>query len=434
MVYFCYVWWWSLRADCGLTKQDTLPSFTTRTAKLTTVNEVVLNRRLDTRMTAFVVWLSYLFILVARGRHALDRVPADQGYGIFESARQGFQVDAFTVPYINLVSQSIPYVIAPLPIATHAVAASLLVHTIWAICALIIFGTFRLASSSLAPAYLAGLALVLVPYASESSLGNPGIVGFALLTTSVVISAMSLVIRRAPRASATFGLITGLTSPLGFLAVIPTAIRFLRHRVLSREEWFFVGAVLSSLAANLGVVGLTGATSGRTGKILLMWNGAGVFWWSGWVGPSLISLAVLLFFLIFRRKLHDLWEVAVGLALASVCIAVAAYSLGGIGDRYFIAPAALAALSLLTLSLAVPRTRSWTSARQVVVPTVSLLLLVPSAKWFSASWYLTGGPTWSSEVRRAESLCRSTSVSQVDLSISPSSTHTLSCSYLVSDD
>jgi len=198
------------------------------------------------------------------------------------------------------------------------------VHTIWAICALIIFGSFRLASSSLAPSYLAGLALVLVPYASESSLGNPGIVGFALLATSVVISAMSFVIKKAPRASAAFGLVTGLTSPIGFLAVVPPVFRLLRHRVLSREEWIFVGAVLLSLAANVGVVGLTGATSGRTGKILLLWDGAGAFWWSGWVGPSLISLTVLLFFLIFRRKLHEVREVAVGLALASVGIAAAA--------------------------------------------------------------------------------------------------------------
>lgn len=434
MVCFCYVWCWLLRANCGLSKQSTLPSFTTRTARLTTVNDVVLNQKLNSRLTALVVWLSYLFILVARGRHALDRVPADQGYGIFESARQGFEVDAFTVPYINLVSQSIPYVIAPLPIATHAVAASLLVHTIWAICALIIFHSYRLASLSLVSAYLAGLALVLVPYASESSLGNPGLVGFALLTASVTISSMSLVIMRAPRASATFGLIVGLTSPLGFLAVIPIVFRLLRHRGLSREEWIFVGPVLLSFVINLGVVGFTEAKSGRDSKTLIMWEGAGAFWWSGWLGPSLISLIVLLFSLIFRRKLNEIGDTAVGLALASVCIAVAAYYLGGIGDRYFIAPAALAALSLLALSLAVPRARSWTSARQVVVPTVTLLLLVPSAKWFSASWYLTSGPTWSSEVRRAESLCRSDSVSEVDLSVSPSSNHNLSCNFLLDDD
>ena len=373
-------------------------------------------------------------ILVTRGRLAIDRMPSDQGYGIFESARQGFQVDAFTVPYINFLTQSIPYFITPLPIAAHAVAASLLVHTIWAACALIIFCSFRLSTSSLLSAYVAGLALVLVPYASESSLGNPGIVGFALLTTSVVISAMSFVIKKAPRASAAFGLVTGLTSPIGFLAVVPPVFRLLRHRVLSREEWIFVGAVLLSLAANLGVVGLTGATSGRGAKVLFLWNGAGAFWLSGWLGPPLISLAILMFSILFWKKLKDVVDVAVGLALASVCIAAASYNLGGIADRYFIAPAALAALSVLTFLLALPRTQSWSSVKLVLVPTVSLLLSVPAAKWFSASWYLTSGPTWSSEVRRAESLCRSASVSQVELRISPSGTHTLSCNYLINND
>lgn len=388
----------------------------------------------DSRVTSFVIWLSYLLILLTRGRLALDRIPSDQGYGIFESARQGLQVDAFTVPYFNLVSQSIPYFIAPLPIATHAVAASLLVHTIWAICALVIFRSFRLTASSLVSAYLAGLALVLVPYASESSLGNPGIIGFALLTTSVAISAMSFVIKRAPRVSATFGLITGLTSPLGFLAAIPTIFRLLRLRVLSRQEWIFVGAVLLSFVANLGAVGFTGATSGRDAKVLLMWNGAGAFWWSGLVGPPLISLTVLLFSKLFWGKLNEAVDIAVGLALASVGIAAASYYLGGIADRYFIAPAALAVLSLLAFLLSVPRTQSWSFAKLVLIPTVSLLLSVPAAKWFSAGWYLTSGPTWRSEVRRAESLCRSASVSHVELNISPSGTHSLSCNYLIDDD
>lgn len=395
---------------------------------------MVLNRKLDTRITAFVVWLSYLLILATRGRLALDRVPADQGYGIFESARQGFQLESFTVPYINLVSQSIPYFIAPLPIAIHAIAASLLVHTIWATCALIIFQSFRLTASSLVSGYLAGLALVLVPYAAESSLGNPGVVGFALLTTSVVISTMSFVIKRAPRASAIFGLITGLTSPLGFLAVIPTIFRLLRRRALSREEWNFVGAVLLSFAANLGIVGLTRAASGNSGKVLLLWEGAGVFWWSGLVGPPLISLTVLLFSILFRRSLNEVADTAVGLALASVGIAAAAYSLGGIADRYFTAPAALAALSVLALLLAVPRSRRRPLVSWILIPTISFLLSVPAAKYFSASWYLTSGPTWSSEVRRAESLCRSSSVSQVELNISPNSTHSLSCNYLLDGD
>jgi len=390
-------------------------------------------QRLQSKVLSLVVWLSYFLILVTRGRFALDRIPSDQGYGIFESARQGFRVEVFLVPYMNLITQSIPYLIAPLPISTHAVAASLLVHAIWATCGLIIFLCFRLIVSSLTIACLAGLAMILVPYMSESSLGNPGMVGFALLTTSIVISAIPSVIRSAPRTSTTIGLIAGLTSPLGFLAVIPTLFRALRHRILSGKEWTFVMAVLLSLFVNIGLIGVTGAASGRGNKVLVVWSGAGAFWWSGLLGPPAIAVGVLLF-LFIRRRLNDLADTAVGLALGSVSTATLAYYLGGIADRYFVTPAALAALSVLVLILSMPETRHSSLIRWIAVPGVSLLLMVPAAKWFSAGWYLTSGPTWSSEVERAESICRSASVTQVQIQISPSGTHSLRCSYLVGNE
>lgn len=97
-------------------------------------------------------------------------------------------------------------------------------------------------------------------------------------------------------------------------------------------------------------------------------------------------------------------------------------------------PAALAALSVLVLILSMPETRHSSLIRWIAVPGVSLLLMVPAAKWFSAGWYLTSGPTWSSEVERAESICRSASVTQVQIQISPSGTHSLRCSYLVGNE
>lgn len=395
---------------------------------------MTLKSRLHTQVVTPLVWSTYFLILVFRGRSALDRIPSDQGYGIFESARQGFRADAFLVPYFNLLTQSVPYIIAPLPIVSHAIATSILVHAIWAVCGLIIFLSFRHSKLPFKSAYLAGLALVAVPYSSESALGNPGILGFALLTTSVVISAHRPVINDAPRTSAAFGLITGLTSPLGFLAVVPTLIRALHNHGLCRKELLFAFAVMSTLPVNLLVIGLSEAAEGRSGKIGVMWNGAGIFWWSGWTGPPAIAVFVLVICFLGRRKVGQFADSITGLSLASISIAASSYLLGGIGDRYFIAPAVLSVLSLLLLSHSIPRFNLSVPIRFSVISIISVTLLVPAAKWFSAGWYLTGGPTWSSEVKRAEALCLSTEVDRVELQISPNGTQNLSCKYLMGDN
>ena len=46
--------------------------------------------------------------------------------------------------------------------------------------------------------------------------------------------------------------------------------------------------------------------------------------------------------------------------------------------------------------------------RQIQRLSTAILLvfvLTATVKWFGASWFLTSGPTWSSEIERARALC-----------------------------
>jgi hypothetical protein len=225
-------------------------------------------------------------------------------------------------------------------------------------------------------------------------------------------------------------LLTGLTSPLAFLATIPIFYRLLKYRRIGKNELAVVGALLASLIANLTIVGVSQSVEGRNG-ITRPWSGMGLFWWSGLIGPLIGSLALFFFAFVSRRFLKSQADEAVTLSMGSLATSCLAYMLGGIGDRYFIAPVTLICIAIIALGLAVPTTVWAKTLPRIVVGLVMACWLIAVVKWFPASWYLTGGPTWSSEVRRARAECTQTSNSQVDLAISPSGTHTLSCTYLL---
>lgn len=388
-----------------------------------------LSQRTITRNALF--GLSCFSILLLRGRDALDRIPADQGYGIFESARSSPSLDSFTVPYLNLVSQSVPYLVSRFPISFHAVVGALVVHACWTLCALVISHSFCEVTRSRLIAYLAGLCLVLVPHASESALGNPGLIGFALVTSMFVVTSIPTVIERRLRLPLAMAILSGFTSPLGFLAIVPILYRLVKYRRVGKNELVVAGILFSSLIANLTTVGISQSAEGRDGTVMRPWGGMGLFWWSGLIGPLIGSLALLLFILVSRRLLQSQADAAVTLSLGSLATSCLAYLLGGIADRYFIAPVTLICLATIALGLAVPTTVWTQSLPRIVLGILMACWLIAVAKWFPASWYLTSGPTWSSEVRRARAECSNTSKSQVELAISPVGTHALSCQYLL---
>jgi hypothetical protein len=65
----------------------------------------------------------------------------------------------------------------------------------------------------------------------------------------------------------------------------------------------------------------------------------------------------------------------------------------------------------------------------VVSGAALLLFSVPTVKWYNSSWYLSAGPTWSDEVKKAKTLC-SDGRSSVILKIGDLNNTELPCVYI----
>jgi hypothetical protein len=121
---------------------------------------------------------------------------------------------------------------------------------------------------------------------------------------------------------------------------------------------------------------------------------------------------------------------ALKIALVAGTLAMVSYQMGGIADRYFIAPMTLALMATLLIQ------------HQLFVKTPLLqrvgwfvtvvVLLVPTLKWFTSGSYLMSPPLWKSEIARAVNFCEENRFSEVDISSSIlSGGNSLECLYIL---
>ena len=376
-------------------------------------------------------FITYLAVLYARTRHSVTRLPSDPGYSyIQDGADAGLESLLSGDPYLHVAARGLAWVTSWFPLTGQAVVLATLVHLVWAGCAVIIARVGWLETHSRVVMLLAGLALVAAPHASESSLGNIGNVKWPLLTTVLVICASAVAVQRVKAPALALMTVTGLTNPLTILCLLPlcyTAWRRADARVRARR---LGGMCLFTLIAQLTKVGIGAATSGRDTKVTSAWEGMGLFWWSGLVGPVALSSVVVVAVIGLRIAGRNSNDVAVALGLTATLLAIASYQMGGIADRYFVGPMTLATLAaILTIALAdLP-----IGLKRLVSIAGLVVLLIPSLKWFSMGWYMTGGPTWAQEVRRVNELCTRSSKSDVEIALTPSGTVTLGCNRITRD-
>jgi hypothetical protein len=187
---------------------------------------------------------------------------------------------------------------------------------------------------------------------------------------------------------------------------------------------------LFTLIAQLTKVGIGAATSGHDTKVTSAWEGMGLFWWSGLLGPITLSILVLVVITTLYAARREMNDTAIVLGFTAILVTVASYQMGGIADRYFVAPMTLAVIAaiLVIRSANIP-----TGVKRLASIVGLTVLLIPSVKWFSMGWYMTGGPTWAQEVRRVDELCTRSSKADVEIALTPSGTVTLSCNRITRD-
>jgi hypothetical protein len=177
--------------------------------------------------------------------------------------------------------------------------------------------------------------------------------------------------------------------------------------------------------------GLSTAAKGWGSSRIYSLTGLGKFWWFGQTAPILFSLTAILGIYINRKLTTDRRAVILETSLCAIAIAVLSFYLGGVADRYFTAPMTLSLIALL-LSLSITPWRKTLLLTKFVPIFLLLLVLVPTIKWFNSGWYLTSGPPWKSEAKKASELCFDGKLKVVSLRVSPSGMELLDCKYISS--
>ena len=114
----------------------------------------------------------------------------------------------------------------------------------------------------------------------------------------------------------------------------------------------------------------------------------------------------------------------------AIVITVSSYLLGGIADRYFVAPSTIVAIGMVVL-LAELRKRK-VRENKLVILAFSMLLFVPTVKWFFVAPWLRSGPAWSVQIKSARESCDDGAISAVELVTSDgvSKTRPIPCNQL----
>ena len=387
------------------------------------------------RLFLFSTGFVYLILIFARDWKAVNRIGADTGYTFVPEAVNGNFTILFRpfIEYYELGSRVAAEIVAVFPIRYHAIASSTVVNLIWVFLALFIFTVIAAETTNALLSFFSGLALILNPYAMESSLGNIGTVKFALTACIAIAFCSRHAIKKYPKLITVLTLVTGLTQPILLVTVIP--LFWLLHtsdQIQRRHVVILLFVVFLTLMIQLSGVGLTDVFHGKgEAAVKSLWPGMGLFWYSGIFFPAFFSITLMLINFTKRFKTTKFKEFRDLLCVSTISLSATCYFLGGIADRYFVAPMTLAGLSgLLLLHDILP---IYAKNKKIIVVFASGIALIPTVKWFEAGWYLTSGPTWTSEVDRAKLICAERPNSVVELFVSPNSSAVVSCERLKSD-
>jgi hypothetical protein len=176
--------------------------------------------------------------------------------------------------------------------------------------------------------------------------------------------------------------------------------------------------------------GFSRAAQGWSNDRIFSLNGLGLFWLYGQLGPLMISIATAIIILVKRIQGESTSSFSLCLTVTSVCILVSSFYLGGIADRYFVAPLVLSSIAFAAILWTKPMLGHFSIPRVLLLGFL-VTSLIPTIKWFESGWYLTSGPTWSAEVEKNRKLCLSGSIEVASLVLSPSGEVEINCAIVI---
>jgi hypothetical protein len=354
---------------------------------------------------------TYLVVSLMRGWRGLDQIPSDPGYNwIQDRVSGGWSILRFS-PYLHMDAPLIASLLSSLPRELHGLAGTLISHVIWMISALVVFCVLRHRNFGAIASFVGGLLLITTPWAAQSAIGNYGNVRWPILVAATVVISAEVSYKQ-PRILIMFLAATAatLTNPVHPVLLMPLLMGVVWLKPAFRKTLVVAASPLVvGLITNLA----NSDAGGHDKKIRTFWDQAGLFWTSGQLFPVALALIGVTVSARSFQRWTDRRTFSVSLFVVVIMTAAASYWLGGIADRYYVAPAALAAIGALVW-LTDFRQHS-VAVANVFAVLLSVVLVVPTARWFFVFPYLRSSQAWSTQVEKAREQCSARVISVVEL-------------------
>ena len=351
-------------------------------------------------------------VLVRQGPATLRFAP-DPGFQFLEEAltRSVRNVLAVGDGYLQLFPRLIAYAVVPLPAELLAIASGLLCALVWGFGAAIASDAVADATSSRVIGRISGAWLVLNPGAHESMLGNLYSARWILLAVACIVLAAPSWMRRHRVASCVLLGMVGLSHAyIGPLMVVMCVIS--RRELLTDRRLrpiVVVCVVASSLQGAAFLLSTSSFQKYGADSVYAPWSGMGVFWISVIVVPPVLAILSLI---VCRTTRDDArGGIARRLALAGFVLWLLAYLQLGIKDSPSVVTLGVTPIASLVAVLA---RGAWSRRlRAALLLALAAPLAVLCVKYFPASWYVTSGDEWRSQVQFASRECATRPIDRV---------------------
>ena len=295
------------------------------------------------------------------------------------------------------------------PIEQQAVVLSASVTIVVIMIALLIFQAVFTQFGKTFLAVIAGLAFLVVPAAAESTVGNYGSIKWPLVVGLAVVIACQKFVEANVLFTVALVIFVGLCSPLAIAVSLPLLGYALPKfgQVDKSLKYLLAAAVGVTLVQFLYWYSSGAGAQIYGGSVPYKpWAGMGLFWYSIWLTPPLFGLLVLIIFLVLKFATKaSVDSTAIWLALSAMGIFAATYMSTGIKDSTAVAGQSLAWISVIITMFVVIPTIPFHFVRIGTTVALSMIFVVSSVKWYSASWYLVDGKKWSVLIEQARTDC-----------------------------
>jgi hypothetical protein len=347
----------------------------------------------------------YLMIGLARVSQTFDKLPADPGFDRLREVRtDGIRgVFSQSLGYLDISAHVGPLITTAFGLQYSAIILTLTTVFFTALLALLIYCAVHAEIGSRLVAVICGALLMLVPAAAESTLGNHGSLKWSLMAVLCVVISAREFRNRYVGVVLVLIFFTGLSNPFTFVVLSGLVSQILRkRRVELRIEWLIISCTILTTLWQFVVWYSSGISSHiYESATFLPWNGMDMFWWWIWISPLVFSTIVLAYVVAVWRNRTSTIIYAGWLALSALVLWVLMYWEAGIKDSTAVATCTLSSIALL---IAVHSLKPIKIQRLMFVGAIGSFALL-SIPWFSAGWYLTETPNWSSEIARLQSDC-----------------------------